>query len=82
MAEIKRLAADNESFLKTCTDLIGRMVDTVPKTVRLSEPVRAIVVKPSKLFATVNANNTMTFSGRVRVRFFTGYGISNRLLTA
>lgn len=67
MAEIKRLASSNDEFLKTCTRLMERMVNTVPRAVKLTEPIQAIAVKPSKLFATINGNGTMTFSGQVRV---------------
>lgn len=66
--EIKKLAASNDYFLKTCGSLLERMVNTVPKKVKLTPPIQPVPVKPLKLFATINSNGKMKLSGRIRVR--------------
>lgn len=64
---IRKMAASNAFFLKTCGTLLARMLDTVPKSVTLSDVILPIEVKPSRLYATINTNGTMTVTGLVRV---------------
>lgn len=67
-AEISRLAASANDFDKTCSRLMEKMVNTVPKAVKLSAPIMPMPVKPISLFATVNTNDTITFTETIRVR--------------
>ncbi|KAM0520710.1 hypothetical protein ACHAPE_003107 [Trichoderma viride] len=60
--------ADSPSyFYQTCTTLLERMINTVPKSVTLTDPIQPIAVKPSQLFATINSDGTMTMSGYIRL---------------
>ncbi|CAM1507719.1 Fc.00g045670.m01.CDS01 [Cosmosporella sp. VM-42] len=63
---IHKMAASNEFFHQTCASLLERMLNTVPKKVTLTDPIQVIPVKPSRLFATINSNGTMTVTGHVR----------------
>ncbi|UKZ52527.1 hypothetical protein TrVGV298_006304 [Trichoderma virens] len=65
--EIGRMATSPAYFYKTCQDLLERMINTVPKGVTLTEPLQPYPVKPSRLFATINSNGTMTMTGYIRV---------------
>ncbi|KAL6793050.1 heme peroxidase [Trichoderma sp. SZMC 28012] len=65
--EIGRMATSPAYFYKTCQDLLERMINTVPKGVTLTEPLQPYPVKPSRLFATVNSNGTMSLTGYIRV---------------
>ncbi|RAL67113.1 hypothetical protein DID88_007892 [Monilinia fructigena] len=60
--------ADPANFNKQCADIFARMIDTVPATVTLSEVITPIEVKPWKIAVTLGANNTLQFSGHIRVR--------------
>ncbi|KAL6861941.1 heme peroxidase [Trichoderma novae-zelandiae] len=65
--EIGHMASSPAYFFKTCQNLLERMINTVPKGVVLTDPIQPIPVKPSRLFATINSNGTMTMSGYIRV---------------
>lgn len=65
--EIKRLATSNDVFLKTCSKLLEKMVNTVPKEVKFTAPITALPVKPMFLFTTINSDKTMTVTGINRV---------------
>lgn len=67
--EIKRLAASNDAFLNTCSKLLEKMVNTVPKEVKFTAPITALPVKPMFLFTTINSDKTMTVTGINRVSF-------------
>ncbi|KAL7784529.1 heme peroxidase [Trichoderma ceciliae] len=64
---IGRMASSPAYFFQTCQKLLERMINTVPEGVTLTEPIQPITVKPSKLFATINSNGTMTMSGSIRL---------------
>jgi hypothetical protein len=66
---IARMAADNDFYQATCTVFLERMLNTVPSSVTLFNVSVPYVVKPVQLYATVNANGTMTVSGTIRVSF-------------
>lgn len=68
--EIGKMADSPSYFYQTCTTLLERMINTVPKDVTLTDPIQPIAVKPSQLFATINSDGTMTMSGYIRVRAF------------
>ncbi|KAK7213785.1 hypothetical protein V2G26_020963 [Clonostachys chloroleuca] len=67
-ATISRLAADNAEFEKTCAKVFERMIDTVPSTVELSQPIEPIDIKPYITDLYLNDNGKLVFSGRIRVR--------------
>ncbi|KAI0095735.1 heme peroxidase [Hypoxylon sp. NC0597] len=64
---IRRMADSQRFFWDTCTTLLERMLNTVPKDVQLTDIIQPIRIKPNNLFITVNANGTETISGEVRV---------------
>ncbi|EHK47152.1 hypothetical protein TRIATDRAFT_46525 [Trichoderma atroviride IMI 206040] len=65
--EIGKMADSPSYFYQTCTTLLERMINTVPKGVALTDPIQPIAVKPSQLFATINSDGTMTMSGYIRL---------------
>ncbi|KAL7918280.1 heme peroxidase [Trichoderma austrokoningii] len=64
---IGKMADSPSYFYQTCTTLLERMINTVPKGLNLTDPIQPIAVKPSQLFATINSNGTMTMSGYIRL---------------
>ncbi len=78
---ISRMAADNDFYKATCTNLLERMVNTVPKDVTLVDLSTPYVVKPIQLYATVSLNGTMVVSGIVRASL-NPLGSSNAINTA
>lgn len=66
-ATIRALAKDNNYFLDTCAKLFERMIDTVPKDVKLSEPIEPLVIKPANLQITPVGNGTLRFTGSIRI---------------
>ncbi|OHE91854.1 WSC domain-containing protein [Colletotrichum orchidophilum] len=60
--------ADPAAFQATCADIFARMIDTVPSTVKLSDPIFATDIKPyvDGLFLTDDGN--LSFAGRIRIR--------------
>ncbi|OTA98466.1 hypothetical protein M426DRAFT_325969 [Hypoxylon sp. CI-4A] len=69
--------ADPEVFQSTCADILGRMIDTVPSTVTLSDPIQPVDVKPYIQKFALNSNGTLDFQGRVRVRTSKDTGRNN-----
>ncbi|KAH8894639.1 heme peroxidase [Thozetella sp. PMI_491] len=65
---IRQMADSNDLFLSTCASLMERMLNTVPRTVELSEPVEPRAVKPRFLRLDVNTgNDTITLAGSIRI---------------
>ncbi|KAK7192239.1 hypothetical protein DPSP01_010242 [Paraphaeosphaeria sporulosa] len=64
-----RALANPTHFQERCALLMARMIDTVPSTVTLSEPLTPIDVKPYINTLALNANGSIDFSGSVRVRY-------------
>lgn len=62
---ISRFAANNEGFKATCGTLFEKMINTVPKTVTLSEVIKPIPVKP-KVFFNLLPNGYIQLVGEVR----------------
>lgn len=60
--------ADATTFQTKCADILGRMIDTVPSTITLSDPIDAIDIKPYITALSLNTNGTIDFQGRIRVR--------------
>jgi len=65
---MQAFATDAGHFQRTCKGLFERMIDTVPKSVQLTEVIRPLKVKPRQLKLTYLNNGTVQLSGEVRVR--------------
>jgi len=64
---MKALASDPKTFQSMCSDIFARMLDTVPSTVTLTEPLEPIQLKPYiGSFALTNASH-ITLTGRIRL---------------
>ena len=63
-----RFAADPASFRSACQSLLTRMLDTVPKTVQLTEVIEPLPVKPQDISLTYMGDGTFHLTGQVRVR--------------
>ncbi|UKZ67467.1 uncharacterized protein TrAtP1_008627 [Trichoderma atroviride] len=64
---ISQLAASNDYFLSTCTTMLERMINTVPRSVKLTDVLNPIAVKPRNLFITPNADGTLYVNGFIRI---------------
>ncbi|KAG9203758.1 hypothetical protein G6514_002373 [Epicoccum nigrum] len=65
---MKALASDEKTFNSMCSDILARMIDTVPSTVTLTEPLEPISLKPYiTSFALTNASH-ITVNGRIRLQ--------------
>lgn len=64
---MKKLA-DASYFKSQCEDVFGRMLDLVPGDVTLTEPLQPADIKPYIQTYQVNADGSIDFSGRIRVR--------------
>ncbi|KAH7116347.1 heme peroxidase [Dactylonectria macrodidyma] len=69
---MKKLA-NKETFQATCGSIFTRMIDTVPKNVKLTD-IAPYDVKPYVDELSVNKNGDMSFKGRVRLRTTKGAG--------
>ncbi|KAH7161588.1 heme peroxidase [Dactylonectria macrodidyma] len=65
---MKALAKKPSAFEAKCAKVFNRMIDTVPKSVKLSSPVVAIEIKPNITKLYLNDEGSLVFAGRVRVR--------------
>ncbi|KAM5540907.1 hypothetical protein V8D89_005551 [Ganoderma adspersum] len=59
-------AADPASFRSACQSLLTRMLDTVPKTVQLTEVIEPLPVKPQDISLTYMGDGTFHLTGQVR----------------
>lgn len=64
-----RALSNPTHFQERCALLMAKMIDTVPSTVTLSEPLTPIDVKPYVNTLALNAAGSIDFSGYVRVRY-------------
>lgn len=62
------LAKSPALFRSQCTSLLGRMIETVPKIVKLSEAITPYPVKPVGLRLTVVNQTSIHMEGYIRVR--------------
>lgn len=60
--------ADAATFQAKCADVFERMVNTVPSTVTLSDPIEPVDIKPYILLLALNSDGMIDFQGRIRVR--------------
>ncbi|KAJ7620424.1 heme peroxidase [Roridomyces roridus] len=65
-ATMSSFAASPALYASTCSDLIARMVDTVPLGVNLTEVITPLAIKPTNLALTLDGD-VLTFSGQVRI---------------
>ena len=61
------MAKDNDFYLETCTNLLERMINTVPKEVQLTEVITPIPTKPDFINVKLNEDGTFFISGEIRV---------------
>jgi hypothetical protein len=61
------LANQGQGFLDTCVKLLERMINTVPKTVTLSDVITPIEVKPINATLDFDMAGNLIFSGYIRV---------------
>ena len=67
-ATMMALGEQGEGFLNTCVNLLGRMIETVPKGVVLSDVVTPMNVKPINATLDFDNKGNLIFSGYIRVR--------------
>ncbi|KAK2009672.1 WSC domain-containing protein [Colletotrichum eremochloae] len=60
--------ADPGAFQATCADIFTRMIDTVPATVKLSDPIVATDIKPYISGLSLQADGNLSFAGQIRIR--------------
>lgn len=66
-ATMKALA-DPAAFQAQCADILERMINTVPSTVTLSDPIQAAEVKPYVKNMALNSDGAIQLDGRIRLR--------------
>ena len=66
--EMRNLGQSTEYFFDRCVDLLGRMLNTVPQGVTLSDPISPLIVKPINVTFDLDPKGKLTISGAVRVR--------------
>lgn len=66
--------ADPATFNTMCADIFTRMIDTVPASVNLTEPMEATDIKPYIEGLSLNADGKLDFNGRIRIRTTSGSG--------
>jgi len=59
--------AGASAFADTCTKILGKMINTVPKGVTLSEPIVPNVVKPVNITLSLTSDGGLQFAGAIRV---------------
>ncbi|KAF9691007.1 hypothetical protein EKO04_011014 [Ascochyta lentis] len=64
---MKALASDAKTFQSMCSDIFARMLDTVPSTVTLTEPLEPIALKPYITSFSLANSSHITFTGRIRL---------------
>lgn len=67
---MRSFAQDPDFFSSQCGSLLERMLNTVPKTVQLSEIIEPLPVKPFELVLSLASNGSLVMSGYIRVRIF------------
>ncbi|KAH8882086.1 heme peroxidase [Thozetella sp. PMI_491] len=64
---IQKMAKSSDFFFATCKTLLERMVNTVPREVQLTEPIKLIPAKPDNLFTEIHPNGIMEVTGKIRL---------------
>jgi hypothetical protein len=60
--------SDPAEFRRQCQSILARMIDTVPASVQLTNPITPFDIKPYINTLALNGNNRLDFVGRIRVR--------------
>ncbi|KAK7027986.1 hypothetical protein VNI00_015072 [Paramarasmius palmivorus] len=60
---------DPDTFKTACANILQRMIDTVPSSVTLTDPIEPIDVKPTNLKLYMTNDGTMKFEGQIRIRW-------------
>jgi hypothetical protein len=68
---INQMAADKNFFARTCSSLLERMINTVPRNVVLTDVITFREVKPMMWDIMINDDGTMTVYLQVRVSVHT-----------
>jgi Na+/phosphate symporter len=68
-ATMKVFAQSPALFRSICASLVARMIDTVPRDVKLTEVIKPLPVKPDSLQLMHHKNNSFSLTGNVRVSF-------------
>ncbi|KAJ7499491.1 heme peroxidase [Mycena latifolia] len=64
---MRAFAQDPNFFSSQCGSLLERMLNTVPKTVQLSEVIEPLPVKPYELVLSLATNGTLIMTGYIRI---------------
>ncbi|KAJ7929052.1 heme peroxidase [Mycena leptocephala] len=64
---MRSFAQDPDFFSSQCGSLLERMLNTVPKTVQLSEIIEPLPVKPFELVLSLASNGSLVMSGYIRI---------------
>lgn len=67
-ATMIELAKQGKGFMNTCVGLMQRMLETVPRSVVLSDVVALMSVKPINATLDFDASGNLIFTGYIRVR--------------
>ncbi|KAJ7476886.1 heme peroxidase [Mycena galericulata] len=62
-----QFARSNGVFLSRCGDLLERMLNTIPASVRLGDIIEPLAVKPFQLSLFFNATGGLQLSGNIRI---------------
>lgn len=63
------LMSNADNFQSSCASVLQKLIDTVPSTVTLSDPIQAYDVKPANLeLAVTNGGTELNFTGEIRVK--------------
>ncbi|KAL0564056.1 hypothetical protein V5O48_017998 [Marasmius crinis-equi] len=63
-----RKLANPDTFRTTCASILQRMIETVPSSVTLTEPIQPVDIKPMSIQLSVTSATTLSFRGFIRVR--------------
>ncbi|KAF9040231.1 heme peroxidase [Hymenopellis radicata] len=66
-ATMHLLASSTEYFKQSCVEIFGRMLNTVPAGVHLTDAVQPLSVKPVNVSLTLDSHGDIVFSGYVRL---------------
>ncbi|KAF9264017.1 heme peroxidase [Marasmius fiardii PR-910] len=63
-----RTLTDPDTFKSTCASILQRMIDTVPSSVTLTDPILPVDIKPTSVKLSVTNATHLRFEGYIRVR--------------
>ncbi|KAI0317025.1 heme peroxidase [Amylostereum chailletii] len=66
-ATMRTLASDNTVFANKCSEVLARMIDTVPSGVKLGDVVQPIPVKPYRPSLSITPSGQIKLEGYVRI---------------